>query len=47
MKALPAGLQLDPHVCDEVSWRRIQAGVPDSDNEESSEARDLVLHGSW
>jgi len=46
MKALPACLQLGPHVCEEVSWRRIQAGEPESDSEVSSEDHDLVLRGS-
>jgi len=45
MKALPACLQLGPHVCDEVTWRGIQAGVPESDSEPSFEDHDLVLHG--
>ena len=34
-----------PHVCEDVSSRRIQAGVPESDSEASSEDQDLVLHG--
>jgi len=43
--SLPACLQLGPHVCEQVSWRRIQAKVPESDSEASSEDH-LVLHGS-
>jgi len=43
---LPACLQLDPHVCEEVSSRRIQDGVPESASEASSEDHNLVLHGS-
>jgi len=46
MKALLAFLQLGPHVCEEISWRRIQAGVLESDSEASSEDHYLVLHGS-
>src|SRR6218665_2375467 len=30
-----ACLQLGPHVCEWLSWRRIQAGVPESDSEAS------------
>jgi len=47
MKALTACLQLDPHVCEEFSWRRIQPGVAESDSEASSEDHDLVLHDSF
>ena len=44
---LPACLQLNPHVCEEVSSRRIQDGVPESASEESSaDHYNLVLHGS-
>ena len=39
-------LQLGPHVCEEVSSRRIQDGVPESASEASSEDHNLVLHGS-
>jgi len=47
MKALPACLQLGVNVREEVSWRRIQAGVLKSESEASSEDQDLVLlHGS-
>jgi len=48
MKALPAFLQLGlgPQVCEKVSRRRIQAGVPESDSEVSSEDHDPGLHGS-
>jgi len=42
MKALPACLQLDLHVCEEVFWRRIRAGVPESNSESSSEDNDQV-----
>src|SRR6218665_3216118 len=35
---------IDPHVCEEVSWRRIQAWVPESNNESSSEDHNQVLH---
>ena len=45
MKALIACVQLGPHVCEQVSARRIQAEVPESDSEASSEDHDLVLHG--
>src|SRR6218665_2323431 len=34
-------------LCEKVSWRRIQAGEPESDSEASSEDHDLVLHGSY
>jgi len=47
MKALPAYLQLGPHVCEEVSSRRIQAGVLEYDSETSSEDHDLVLPGLY
>ena len=43
---LSACLQLDSHVCEEVSSRRIQDGVPESASEASSEDHNLVLHGS-
>ena len=43
MKALPACLQLGPHLCEDVSWRRFQAGVPESHSEASSEDNP-VLH---
>jgi len=46
MKALPACLQLDPHVREEISSRRIQARVPESDSQSSTEDHGLVLHGS-
>src|SRR6218665_421195 len=39
---LPACLQLDPHVCEEVSSRRIQDKVPESASEASSEDHNLV-----
>ena len=40
-----ACLQLGPNICEEISSRKIQAGVHESDSEASSED-DLVLHGS-
>jgi|SRR6218665_3891788 len=49
LKALPACLLLYnyAHVCEEVSSRRIQAGVLEYDSETSSEDHDLVLHGLY
>src|SRR6218665_2513043 len=41
MKALPACLQLDPHLCEEVSWRRIQVEELESDIEASFEDHGL------
>ena len=43
---IPACLQLDSHICEEVSYRRIQDGVSESASEASSEDHNLVLHGS-
>jgi len=42
MKALSVCLQLASHVCEEVSRRRIQSKVPESDRDASSEDHDLV-----
>src|SRR6218665_2465387 len=52
MKARPACVKIGPHVhvCEEVSSRRSQTGVLESDSEASSEDHYLGLHGllrSW
>src|SRR6218665_2555128 len=38
-----ACLQLGPHVCEQLSWRRIQAGVPESDSEASSKLLKIMI----
>src|SRR6218665_2882417 len=38
-----ACLQLGPHVCEYLSWRRIQAGVPESDSEASSKLLKIMI----
>src|SRR6218665_3979526 len=38
-----ACLQLGPHVCEFHSWRRIQAGVPESDSEASSKLLKFMI----
>jgi len=48
MKALPACLQLGPHVhvCEEVSWVTFQPGVPDSDCDASFEDHMIWCSGA-
>src|SRR6218665_2523973 len=38
-----ACLHLCPHACEYLSWRRIQAGVPESDSEASSKLLKIMI----
>src|SRR6218665_3550244 len=38
-----ACLQLGPHACEYLSWRRIQTGVPESDSEASSKLLKIMI----